>query len=142
MFQCGNEIPLPTNERMEKVIFALPVSFPLVMMPIRILEIYYKMKNRQYPDFFYFSNLALGNRLCIDTMTDNNKNIESLYEKESLELLKQETDIRNPIYLWACVILFAHLGRISNHIAYETLKSLSQLQVENRLLNTNYRLTN
>ncbi|PVU99866.1 hypothetical protein BB559_000342 [Furculomyces boomerangus] len=125
----GNEIPLPTNERLEKMVFALPVSFPSPMMPVRIPELYHKMKNRQYPDFFYFSILALGNRLCNNTITDEDKKLESLYAKESLGLLKQEKDIRNPLYLWACQILKAHHSRTVDTVATETLRKLSSLSV-------------
>ncbi|PWA02064.1 hypothetical protein BB558_001801 [Smittium angustum] len=127
--QNGNEIPLPTNEHLEKIIFGLPISFPSAMMPARIPELHYKMKNRQYPNYFYFSILALGNRLCSDVITEEDKNLESLYRKESLELLKQEKDIRNPIYLWTCVILLAHYGQLSDYLPYETLQIMASSSV-------------
>ncbi|PVZ97527.1 hypothetical protein BB558_006510, partial [Smittium angustum] len=120
----GNEIPLPTDKRLEKMIFALPISFPSAMMPTRIPELYHKMKNRQYPDYFYFSILALGNEIYKDITTEGDKNLGSLYEEESLELLKQETDIRNPLYLWTCVILLAYNSRSVNVLAHETLRRL------------------
>ncbi|PWA01338.1 hypothetical protein BB558_002580 [Smittium angustum] len=125
----GNEVPLPTNERLEKMIFELPITFPSVMIPVRIPELYHKMKNRQYPDYFYYSILALGNRLCSNTTTVEDKNLESEYAKKSLELLKHEKDTRNPFYLWACVILIAHYGCVSNYIAHRTLLGLSSLSV-------------
>ncbi|PVZ97311.1 hypothetical protein BB558_006732 [Smittium angustum] len=125
----GNRIPLPTNERLEKIIFALPISYPSAMMPARIPDFYYKMKNRQYPDYFYFSILALGNRLCIKVLTDKDKDLESLYAEKSLELLKQEKDIRNPLYLWTCVLLLAHYGHATNLVASETLQKFAASSV-------------
>ncbi|PVZ99361.1 hypothetical protein BB558_004622, partial [Smittium angustum] len=124
-----NEIPLPTNERLEKIIFVLPISFPSAMMPARIPELYHKMKNRLYPDYFYYSILALGNKLYNNTITDEDKNLESLYAGESLELLKKEEDIRNPLYLWTCVILLAHNSRDVDAIVHETIKGLSSVAV-------------
>ncbi|PVU86179.1 hypothetical protein BB559_006627 [Furculomyces boomerangus] len=138
----GSEIPLPTNERLEKMIFALPISFPTVMLPVRIPELYHKMKNRQYPDYFYFSVLTLGNRICVVNITDVSQctwhktpttdediNLESLYTEKSIELLKKEVDIRNPLYLWTCVILLAHNSRNVDNIVYEILKGLSSVAV-------------
>ncbi|PVZ97698.1 hypothetical protein BB558_006334, partial [Smittium angustum] len=111
------------------IIFGLPISFPTVMMPARIPELYHKMKNKQYPEFFYFSILALGNRLCNKILTEEDKNLESLYSEKSMELLKKETDIKNPLYLWTCVILLAQYGRVSNSMAHRTLLGLSSLSV-------------
>ncbi|PWA00719.1 hypothetical protein BB558_003176 [Smittium angustum] len=125
----GNEIRLPTDERLEKMMFALPISFPSAMLPVRIPELYYKMKNRQYPNYFYFSILALGNRLCYKTTNDEEKILESQYENESLESLKQETDIRNPFYLWTCVILLARHGRGKNRSINNTVLTLASSSV-------------
>ncbi|PVU92178.1 hypothetical protein BB559_003815 [Furculomyces boomerangus] len=125
----GNEIPLPTNDRLENIIFSLPISFPSAMMPARIPELYYKMKNKLYPDYFYFSILALGNKLCSSIRTNEDKNLESLYTKKAFFMLKQETDIKNPLYLWACLILLAHYGYVTDNIGHRTLVSMASSSV-------------
>ncbi|PWA00755.1 hypothetical protein BB558_003221 [Smittium angustum] len=118
-----------SDETLFKMVVMLPTVFTSIMIPARIPEIYHKMKNKLYPDYLYYSLLALGNSAIKGIRTVEEKDRDLLYIQKSISLLKLKTDINTPYYLWACVIILNYFSTVVNSSLNESALILARLSV-------------
>ncbi|PVU98868.1 hypothetical protein BB559_001210 [Furculomyces boomerangus] len=85
-----------SDERLFKMVVMLPIVFPSVMMPVRLPELYYKMKNKLYPDYLYYAMVALGRAATLFSVKvsriyqlDLSKIKNKMYSEEELEFRRR-----------------------------------------------------
>ncbi|PVV00055.1 hypothetical protein BB559_000159 [Furculomyces boomerangus] len=112
------------------MVVKLPIVYPSAMIPIRLPEFYYKMKNKLYPDYLHHAFVALGRAASKKIRTAEEKEQDLSLIQKSLDILKLKTDIRNPCYLWACVVILNYCANIVNQIINETALLSAKLSVK------------
>ncbi|PVZ97653.1 hypothetical protein BB558_006386, partial [Smittium angustum] len=126
----GANLESLTDDQLFKMVVRLPISFPIVVTPMRLPEFYYKMKKNLYPDYLYYALIALGNAASKRARTIEEKEKDNTLIQKSVNLLKLKTDIRDPYYLWACVIILNYFSTVVNTSAYETISLLASMSVK------------
>ncbi|PVU84759.1 hypothetical protein BB559_007435 [Furculomyces boomerangus] len=118
-----------SDEKLNKIVTKLPTIFPYAMIPTRLPELYYNMKNKLYPEYLYYVLVALGNAAIKKTRTIKEKEQDLVYIQKSIDLLKLKIDIRNPYYLWTCVIILYYFSIVVNSPLYESAILLARMSV-------------
>ncbi|PVU87954.1 hypothetical protein BB559_005798 [Furculomyces boomerangus] len=126
-----------SDEQLFKMVVRLPIVFPIAMIPIRIPEFYYKMKNKTYPDHLYYALVALGSVANKGIRTPEEKEKDLIYIQKPVNLLKLKTDIRSPYYLWTCVIIMNYFSTVVNTYINGTAKK-EELEFRRRVFCTFY----
>ncbi|PWA03332.1 hypothetical protein BB558_000512 [Smittium angustum] len=109
-----------SDEQLNRMVVMLPIVFPHSMIPIRLPELYYNIKNKIYPDYLHYALVALGSAASkkMGTLKENEQ--ELAFIKKSTDLINSKADIRNPYYLWACVLILQYCTTIVNTPIHET----------------------
>ncbi|PVU95712.1 hypothetical protein BB559_002627 [Furculomyces boomerangus] len=100
-------LPIPNKQKLKELSLILPHTFPEIMVPMRLPEFTNKFANKKYPYYFIFAVLAAGINYINPTNTEDDKELETKYATKSIELMKKETDISDPLIIWACVFIVA-----------------------------------
>ncbi|PWA01709.1 hypothetical protein BB558_002176 [Smittium angustum] len=98
-------LPIPNKKKLKELSLILPHVFPDISIPMRLPEFINKLTNKKYPDYFIFAVLAAGINYIIPTKSQDYKQLETKYATKSIELMKKETDISNPLIVWASVFI-------------------------------------
>ncbi|PVU88733.1 hypothetical protein BB559_005423 [Furculomyces boomerangus] len=119
-----------SDAQLNEIIVMLPIAFPAAMIPARLPELHYKMKNKMYPEYLHYALVALGSAASKGIRSPEEKEQDLIYIRISINLLKLKTDIRDPYYLWTCVIILYYFSIVVNTSLYESALILAQLSVK------------
>ncbi|PVU86934.1 hypothetical protein BB559_006312 [Furculomyces boomerangus] len=103
MSEIQSELPIPSRENIEKMAFTLAQIYPNCMIPAQFPDFIDNIYNKVYPKYLIYSVLSAGIKHI-----NNDRSMEPIYAKNSLELVRNEKDSSNPLILWACMFLISY----------------------------------
>ncbi|PVU94580.1 hypothetical protein BB559_002961 [Furculomyces boomerangus] len=101
-------LPIPNRRELKKLSLILPHVFPETMIPMRLPEFINKLTNKKYPFYFIFAVLAAGVKYIKTTRNGKDKELETKYATKSIELMRKETDVSDPLIVWACIFILVY----------------------------------
>ncbi|OLY80051.1 hypothetical protein AYI68_g5863 [Smittium mucronatum] len=99
------------------------------MMPARLPNFLYKLKYNLFPKYFLYSLIAATGESLTYNSKSKKLNIDKIFGKAAIKLIKVEKDRSNPYLLWACVILSAFHRKHFNTQEAEYLMHLQKTVV-------------
>ncbi|PVU94364.1 hypothetical protein BB559_003024 [Furculomyces boomerangus] len=106
-------LPIPNKEKLKELSLILPHFFPETVIPMRI-------------------------KLISPTRTEDDKKLEAKYAAKSIELMRKESDISDPLMIWACIFIIEYTYGVTNDkstfqvldIAEMTVKKIKLYQLD------------
>ncbi|PWA02433.1 hypothetical protein BB558_001419 [Smittium angustum] len=127
-------LPIPNKEKLQELSLILPHVFPETMIPMRIPEFINKLTNKKYPYYFIFAVLAAGIKYIKPTRNESDKQLEAKYAAKSIELIRKETDISDPLIIWACIFIIGYTYGISSGESSVQATDIAAMAVKNTRL--------
>ncbi|PVU96264.1 hypothetical protein BB559_002423 [Furculomyces boomerangus] len=112
-------LPIPSNKKLEEMCLVLPHILPGLMIPARLPEFIANLTGKVYPYYLMFAILSAGIKSIKTTRTNDDKLLETMYAKKSLELLNEEKDLSDPLIIWTCTFIFTYSFGISDTKSYD-----------------------
>ncbi|OMJ27101.1 hypothetical protein AYI69_g3479 [Smittium culicis] len=91
------------------------------MIPARLPAFLNKLKNGLFPKYFIYSLLATGSEAICENLNIKGINIDKLYAKEAIKLIKMEKNNNDPNLIWAITLLSGY------HWKYVDLSQMNYL---------------
>ncbi|OLY77606.1 hypothetical protein AYI68_g8360 [Smittium mucronatum] len=78
------------------------------MIPIRLPELLYKLKNNLLPKYFVYSLLAAGGEILEPSSAPSSQRVDKIFAKAALKSIRFSSDSNNLYLLWASLLLSAY----------------------------------
>ncbi|PWA00779.1 hypothetical protein BB558_003162, partial [Smittium angustum] len=123
-------LPIPNKEKLKELSLILPHVLPQNVLPMRLPEFINKLKNKKYPSYFVLAVLAAGINFILPTRTEDDIQLEANYAKKSVELMKKETDISDPLIVWSCSFILEYTHRTVDSKLIQQIRDTSEMAVK------------
>ncbi|OMJ12491.1 hypothetical protein AYI70_g9084 [Smittium culicis] len=80
-------------------------EFSNVTIPVCVPYFLNKLKNKSFPDYFFYAFLSIGAKYIPNKYFKNGSIRRVQYGNYAFKLLKQEKDNNSPLFIWACLLL-------------------------------------
>ncbi|PWA00994.1 hypothetical protein BB558_002933 [Smittium angustum] len=123
-------LPIPNRKKLKEMSLILPHVFPETMIPMRLPEFINKLTNKKYPFYFIFAVLAAGVKYIKTTRNGKDKELETKYATKSIELIRKETDISDPLIVWACIFIAIYTHSLRNLKLNQQFRDIAEMAVK------------
>ncbi|OMJ29190.1 hypothetical protein AYI69_g1313 [Smittium culicis] len=100
-----DDLYIPDYEMQEKILISLMKEFSNVTIPVCVPYFLNKLKNKTFPDYFFYAFLSIGAKYIPNKYFKNGSIRRVQYGNYAFKLLKQEKDNNSPLFIWACLLL-------------------------------------
>ncbi|PVU98959.1 hypothetical protein BB559_001131 [Furculomyces boomerangus] len=123
-------LPIPNKEKLKELSLILPHVFPETMIPLRLPEFVNKLTNKKYPYYFIFAILSAGINYIVPKTAKCHIQLETKYATKSIELMKKETDISDPLIVWASMFIMVYTYRILSIELGDQVRDIAEMTVK------------